>query len=97
MSREMVKIVFEAGNFRVREFHRYACTPCRDGWRVGTLALPATGGQPCMHGKGMWQAGFIGPRGGWHGIGPFYKSEEAARLVCSALFYASRVPADGID
>lgn len=78
-------VVYEVGHYKVREFYRYACKACLNAWDAGTLLKPKDGGTPCVHGEGLWQAGVIGPRGGWYGIGPQYKTLRAAEIVCNAL------------
>jgi hypothetical protein len=91
-----ITVVYERGNYRVRAIVREACKPCRVGWDDGTVKSPRDGGSACTHGRGQWQAGEIGKRGGWYGIGPVYRSERAARLVCDALADAAREPVQGI-
>lgn len=90
-------ITYERGGYRVAQIgQRSACKPCLTGWRDGTLVTPPNGGPVCMHGQGYWQAGEVGKRGGWYGIGPMYRSERAAHMVCDALADAAREPVQGI-
>jgi hypothetical protein len=91
-----IKIVHEAGNYVVHELFTQACSPCNTGWHNGTLASPKNGGKRCTHGGGQWQAGQVGPRGGWYGIGPQYGSKRAAVLVCDALAEAAAMPRQGV-
>lgn len=90
------KIVYSAGHYVVNALVIEACGPCAQGWRDGTLKSPAESGVACTHGQGQWQAGEVGKRGGWYGIGPIFRSERAAVLVCDALAEAVRMPAQGI-
>lgn len=90
-----MKIVHEAGPFKVLEFHRAACGPCVKGWADGTIAHPRDSGIACTHGPGLWQAGTVGPRGGWHGVGPRYTSLPAAQLLCNALDNATYLNRQG--
>lgn len=88
-----VKIIHRNGAYFVREFYRQSCRPCNLGWHAGTLARPGEGGSVCTHkGRGQWQAGQLGPRGGWYGIGPMYGSPQAAEWLCDALAQAARMP-----
>lgn len=80
--------IHRSGRYVVREWHRTACRPCVLGWEDGSLTLPSQGGAVCEHGEGLWSVGTIGPRGGWYGIGPRYKSARAARHLCDALYEA---------
>lgn len=89
-------IVHTAGSYAVNALVLSACGPCARGWREGTLKPYAESGVKCTHGQGQWQAGQLGKRGGWSGIGPIYRSERAARLVCDALADAEREPVQGI-
>jgi hypothetical protein len=90
------KIVHEAGAYVVRELHKSACTPCATAWRNGTLAGPGSGGAICTHGRGSWQVGQIGPRGGWYAMSPSYPAQRAAEMVCDALAAAALVPEQGV-
>lgn len=93
---DSITIVYEQGRYKVRALVQEACRDCLAGWRSGSLRSPREGGDVCTHGRGQWQAGEVGPRGGWYGIGPVYRSKRAARLVCDALAEAAREPAQGI-
>lgn len=96
MAKEQIKIVYTAGRYVVREIIRYACTPCRDGWKSGALVRPGDGGPLCVHGRGCWDVGTIGRRGGWHPNTATYPSLRAARIVCDALDTAASLAAEGI-
>lgn len=96
MAENGMAITYENGAYQVRAIQRSACGPCLAGWGSGSIKSPKDGGPVCTHGQGLWQTGQTGPRGGWRGISPTYKSERAARLVCDALAEAARVPAQGI-
>jgi len=88
-------IVFTAGAYEVWEIARSACKACATGWKNGTLLSPKDGGDKCIHGRGQWQAGRTGPRGGWRGEGPIYPSEYAAIILCQALATAASIGPDG--
>ena len=90
-----MKIIYTAGAYEVAQLVKLACKPCITAWNAGTLAKPKDGGDVCTHGRGEWQAGRTGPRGGWQGISPRYTSERAARIVCDALAEAAWIPAQG--
>jgi len=95
MAKEEIKIVHTAGPYVVREWVKYSCTPCRTGWNDGTLTLPANGGPKCTHGRGSWEVGAIGVRGGWRSASPMYPSLLAAQVVADALAVAASMPAQG--
>ena len=80
------KDVYHCGRYVVRQWSLLACRPCVRGWENGSLVHPSKGGPVCEHGgEGVWSVGTVGPRGGWYGIGPRYKSLRAAKHVCNAL------------
>jgi hypothetical protein len=90
-------IVHENGRYKVWQVSRSACSDCRTGWSNGTLAPYAVSGVKCTHGRGSWQVGQVGPRGGWYAMSPTYGSERAAVLVCDALAEALNIPAQGVS
>lgn len=96
MAKEQIEIVYTAGRYVVREIQRYACTPCRKGWESGALVKPVDGGLLCTHGRGMWDVGTVGKRGGWYPNTATYRSLRAARMVCDALDAAANMAAEGI-
>jgi hypothetical protein len=94
--REPIKIVYRASEYVVREFYRYACTPCLKGWDAGTIKRPQDGGEPCAHGRGMWAVGRVGPRGGWWELGPHLDTLPGAILLADAASEAVHMPPTGV-
>lgn len=86
-----IKVVHTADAYVVRELSREACQACSKGWSDGTLAHPRVSGVKCLHGSGRWQAGWVGPRGGWQGIGPQYTALRAAVALCEGLALAALI------
>lgn len=94
---EPITVVYQVGSLVVREWYRYACGACRTGWEDGKIVSPRDGGPVCTHGKGSWQVGKIGPRGGWQSWSQSYPSKQAAILVADALVQAANLPAQGVS
>lgn len=91
-----MKILEDAGFYKLAELERRACKACLTGWNTGTLASPKDGGEVCSHGRGEWAVVNIGKRGGVYFQSPRYRSEKAARLVFEAFVQAAQMPVQGV-